>query len=117
MTRGLCQFALSGQAVEFVGDSGFVLLDTTLTDELQDEGLARDLIRVVQQARKDADFHVSDRIVLSIDGDAEVERALTAHRELIAGETLATDIQTTPLPSETHSVGEHSTVRVQVERS
>lgn len=107
----------SGQAVEFVGDSGFVLLDTTLTDELQDEGLARDLIRVVQQARKDADFHVSDRIVLSIDGDAEVERALAAHRELIAGETLATDIQTTPLPSETHSVGEHSTVRVKVERS
>jgi Isoleucyl-tRNA synthetase len=46
----------SGRAIEFVGDSGFVLMDTELTADLQDEGLARDLIRVVQHARKDADF-------------------------------------------------------------
>lgn len=107
----------SGHAVEFVGDSGFVLMDTELTAELHDEGLARDLIRVVQQARKDADFHVSDRIVLSVDGDADVQRALSAHRDLIAHETLATDIQTKALTSESHTVGDSSDVRVQVERS
>jgi len=107
----------SGRAIEFVGDSGFVLMDTELTADLQDEGLARDLIRVVQQARKDADFQVSDRIVLHVDGDADVERALAAHRDLIAQETLATDIQTHHLTSETHSVGDNSDVRVQVERS
>jgi isoleucyl-tRNA synthetase len=107
----------SGQAIEFVGESGFVLMDTELSQDLQDEGLARDLIRVVQQARKDADFLVSDRIALKVDGDADVERALAAHRDLIAQETLATDIQTHHLTSDTHSVGEGSEVRIQVERS
>lgn len=71
---------------------GFVLLDTELTPDLLSEGLARDTIRHVQQARKDADLDVSDRIKLSLLADSESIAALETHRDLIASETLATEI-------------------------
>ena len=45
--------------------SGVVVLDTDVTPELAAEGAARDLIRLVQQARRDAGLHVSDRITLT----------------------------------------------------
>lgn len=69
---------------------GFVVLDTEVTADLAAEGLARDLVRQVQQARKDAGLDVSDRIALTIGGSAEVVAAATAHRDLITAETLAT---------------------------
>lgn len=69
---------------------GFVVLDTDVTPELAQEGLARDVVRAVQQARKDAGLDVSDRIALTIAGSAEVVAAATAHRDLVTAETLAT---------------------------
>jgi isoleucyl-tRNA synthetase len=71
---------------------GFVALDTTVTDELEAEGWARDVIRKVADARREADLHVSDRISLSLSIPATREDALESHRELIAAETLATSI-------------------------
>jgi isoleucyl-tRNA synthetase len=71
---------------------GFVVLDTEVSPELAREGLARDIIRAVQQARRDAGLDVSDRIDLRISGDTSVEQAVTVHRALIAGETLAESI-------------------------
>ena len=71
---------------------GFVVLDTALTPELEAEGVARDLVRAVQQARRDAGLEVSDRIVLTIAARAEVADAARAHQELIAAETLATSV-------------------------
>jgi isoleucyl-tRNA synthetase len=68
---------------------GFVVLDTTVTPELAAEGLARDVIRAVQQARRDADLDVSDRISLTVSGDDEVWAATVAHQELIMLETLS----------------------------
>ena len=65
-------------------------LDTTLTEALQREGLARELVRTVQEARKQAGLEVSDRITLRIDGSAEVAAALAAHRDYVMEETLAT---------------------------
>ena len=62
---------------------------TTLTDDLKAEGLARDLVRAVQQARRDTGLHVSDRISLTVQGGAEVFEATVTHRDLIVGETLA----------------------------
>ena len=44
---------------------GFVVLDTAVTPELAAEGVARDLVRAVQQARRDAGLDVSDRIALT----------------------------------------------------
>jgi len=69
---------------------GFVVLDTEVTPELAAEGLARDLVRQVQQARKDAGLEVSDRIALTIGGGADVQAAARTHEQLITSETLAT---------------------------
>jgi isoleucyl-tRNA synthetase len=67
-----------------------VALDTTITDELRAEGLAREFINRVQNIRKSADFDVSDRIVITFDApDGEAE-AVIAHAEAIQAETLAT---------------------------
>ncbi len=67
-----------------------MVLDTAVTPELAAEGLARDLIRVVQQARRDADLDVSDRIALIVAAAPAVVAAVEAHRDFVAGETLAT---------------------------
>ncbi|MGO2933097.1 isoleucine--tRNA ligase [Microbacterium sp.] len=79
-----------GEALAIVPTGGFVLLDTQTTPELEAEGMARDAIRVVQEARKNADLDVSDRIVLALNVSPENAEALQTHAELIAGETLAT---------------------------
>ena len=71
-------------------EGGYLVgLDTRLSDDLRTEGLARELIRTAQDARKQADFEVSDRIVLRIQGSTGVQAALATHRELIMSETLA----------------------------
>ncbi len=69
-----------------------VVLDTDVTPELEREGLARDLVRVVQQARKDAGFHVSDRIHLQVEGDAATLKALDVHRDYVVEQVLADEV-------------------------
>ena len=71
---------------------GFVVLDTEVTPELEAEGVARDLIRTVQQARRDADLDVSDRISLTVAAPADVLAAARTHEALVARETLATSV-------------------------
>jgi len=72
-------------------DSGYLTaLDTTLNDELISEGFARELVRSIQDARKQAGLEVSDRITLGVCGTTAVENALTVHRDYIMNETLAT---------------------------
>ncbi|MEY2676678.1 MAG: hypothetical protein RL510_698 [Actinomycetota bacterium] len=72
---------------------GFVILDGNVTPELEVEGAARDLIRQVQQARKDADLDVSDRITLTIAGDDALLSATETHRDLVMSETLAVELE------------------------
>ena len=74
------------------GDGYLVALDTKLDDVLIVEGIARELVRTVQDARKSADLNISDRITLCISGTALVVAALTQHRDYIMSETLATDL-------------------------
>ena len=74
------------------GGAGVVVLDVTVTAELEAEGMARDLVRAVQQARRDAGLHVSDRIRLVLGADAPVRAQLEVHTALIAGETLALEV-------------------------
>ena len=64
-------------------------LDITLDDALRREGLARELVRAVQDARKQAGLEVADRIVLLVEGDAAVTAALEEHRDYLMSETLA----------------------------
>jgi len=66
-----------------------LVLDTEVTEELEQEGIARDFVRLVQQARKDAGLHVSDRIRLIAETDAETEAALSAHAGYVAEQVLA----------------------------
>ncbi|MCR6711385.1 MAG: isoleucine--tRNA ligase [Demequina sp.] len=69
---------------------GFVLLDTEITPALEAEGFARDLIRTIQDERKNAGLNVGDRIALTVTVPAERVGAVNTHQELIAGEVLAT---------------------------
>ncbi|WP_374953335.1 isoleucine--tRNA ligase [Rathayibacter sp. AY1A3] len=85
------------RAIALLPRGGFVLLDTATTPELEAEGLARDLIRAVQDARKEAGFEVSDRIVLEVVLDEPSLQALEPHALWIAEETLATGCAFTPL--------------------
>lgn len=69
--------------------SGIVLLDVDVSEDLEAEGTARDVVRAVQQARRDAELKVTDRIDLVLSGDEEVRRRVESHRALVMGETLA----------------------------
>jgi isoleucyl-tRNA synthetase len=75
---------------------GVVALDIEVTEELEIEGRARDLVRLVQQARREADLDVSDRIDLTVTASAPWIEAIRAHEGLIAAETLATSVTTVP---------------------
>jgi isoleucyl-tRNA synthetase len=95
---------------------GFVILNRVVTPELAAEGLARDVIRAIQQARKDADFDVSDRIKTVLSGDAFVVAAISAHEELVKSETLTLELSllesdslSSPVP-----VGESQQVQIAV---
>jgi len=69
-----------------------VALDLEVTPELRRAGLAREVIRLIQETRKNSGFDVSDRIALSWAAEGELAEAVTEHRELIAREVLATSM-------------------------
>ncbi|PZQ88406.1 MAG: isoleucine--tRNA ligase [Leifsonia xyli] len=107
----------SASAIAFLPSGGFLVLDTVVTPELAAEGLARDVVRAVQQARRDAGFEVTDRIRLTLRGDADAAAAIEAHRALIAGETLATSLEVDEAGGGATPVGEGSAVTIEVERA
>jgi len=78
------------------GRAGLVALDTRVTAELAAEGTARDVVRIVQQARRDAGLSVSDRIRLAIGADGAVAEAVRAHARFLAAETLAVSLDVLP---------------------
>ncbi|PCJ29812.1 MAG: isoleucine--tRNA ligase [Rickettsiales bacterium] len=70
-------------------NQGMIVLDLEITKELADEGVARDIIRLVQQARKDAEFDVSDRIKLELKSDFDLSGILAVHAGFISEQTLS----------------------------
>jgi isoleucyl-tRNA synthetase len=79
-------------------DGGVTLaLDLEVSPELRLEGLARELVRLVQDARKEAGLQVTDRIVLGIETTGDAAGALEAHRDYVAEETLADSVQLDPV--------------------
>jgi isoleucyl-tRNA synthetase len=74
-----------------------VLIDTRVNDDLVNEGYARDLIRIVQQARKSAELHVADRIELYLELPRMLVLKLLNFKDYIAEQTLAKKISITPL--------------------
>ncbi|MDQ4010079.1 MAG: isoleucine--tRNA ligase [Actinomycetota bacterium] len=96
--------------------SGLVVLDTVVPPDLVPEGIARDLVRVVQQARKQAALDVTDRIVLTVDAPEAVLAAARAHEEFIAGEVLARRVDYGPVKDGFAGiVGDGVAVRVAVD--
>jgi isoleucyl-tRNA synthetase len=89
------------------GGTGVIVLDVDVTPELEQEGRARDLIRLVQQARRDADLAVTDRIHLTIRADDDWIDAAHAHQDLIAGETLAVSIDLDGAGTDTPEITVH----------
>ncbi len=83
-----------------------VALDLTLTAELLQAGLMREIIRTIQEDRKNSGFDISDRIHVSWNGGSEIAAALTKYQEDIAAEVLATSFeQDTGLPIEGNEIG------------
>jgi isoleucyl-tRNA synthetase len=107
----------SAEGYSCEADSGFLAaLDTTLNGDLINEGFAREIVRSVQDARKQAGLEVSDRITLGITGSGAVETALQKHRDYVMSETLAInwDVgQSNPLYAEDRKLGEdHWTIEI-----
>jgi isoleucyl-tRNA synthetase len=75
------------------GGRGIVVLDTEVTPELEAEGTARDVVRLVQQARRDAGLHISDRIVLSLGVPDDLRSRLEPFTAVITEPTLAVQLQ------------------------
>ncbi len=100
------------------GNTGLIALDLAVTPELAAEGTARDVVRVVQQARRDAGLAVSDRIRLTIGADGAVADAVRAHAGFVAAETLAVDLEVRPsaeLGTDSHPLAD-ATVKLALTR-
>src|SRR5699024_4165739 len=103
VTLGEDDLLVSAEGVEgwLVGreDGVTVALDSTLTDSLRSSGLAREVVNRVQRLRKQAGFHVADRILVSfVTRDAALAGAIEAHGSWIARETLAVSYEAADAP-------------------
>lgn len=75
-----------------------IALDTQLDPTLISEGLAREIVNKINTMRRDADFHVSDRIQVQVDGPQAIIDAFTTHADYIQNEVLATQVSFGPIP-------------------
>ena len=83
----------SGEGWSAAEESGYAaLVDTTITEALHLEGVAREVVRRIQDLRREAGLDVSDRIVVTWSGDPLVGRAFAGHGDYIAGEVLAREV-------------------------
>jgi len=69
-----------------------VALDINLTDELKQEGIARELVNRIQNLRKEKEFDLTDNILLTIKKTDEINKAVENHKKYICSETLATEL-------------------------
>ena len=76
----------------FLGNDLIVSLDTTISDSLRLEGVLRDLIRQIQLMRKEANFEIDDRIIISANFSDELKNIIEENKEFFVNEVLCTDI-------------------------
>lgn len=95
LTTVVAEGAGEDRVAAVLSHGGVVLLDTALDDALRAEGFARDVVRAVQDERKAADLQVTDRIRLALTVPADRVAAVEAHRDMIAAETLALELEVT----------------------
>jgi len=70
-----------------------IALDVTITDELKEEGFAREFVNKIQNYRKDQDFEVTDRIKIQIKANGELKKAIEKHNDYICSQTLTNKIE------------------------
>ncbi len=87
----------------------FVILDTTLDQELIDEGLARELISKVQQMRKAENFEMMDNINIYVNCDVDVKAAVEKHMDYIKSETLAAELEFCDAEMDKYDLNGHKT--------
>jgi isoleucyl-tRNA synthetase len=76
-------------------DAGVVTLDTSVDHDLESEGLARDVVRMIQSARREAGLHVSDCVVVELTCPAPMAEAVQNHLAYVAEQTLAVEVRVT----------------------
>jgi isoleucyl-tRNA synthetase len=91
--EGILLEELNIKSARYQGEGGGLTLDTEISQELKLEGLARDLVRKIQELRKQCGFAVEDRIRLFYEGDGVLAEALERGRDYIAAETLAVQVE------------------------
>ncbi|WP_018630482.1 isoleucine--tRNA ligase [Niabella aurantiaca] len=74
-----------------------VALDITITEDLKQEGDAREFVNRIQKIRKDSDFDVTDRIAVQIDTNPTLKNSLTAYKDYICAEILADELEFSPI--------------------
>ncbi len=96
----------AGEGLAVASERGVtVAVDVVVTPELAAEGMAREVVRRVQNLRKEADFNLDDRIVTTYQAEGELAEAVEAWREFIMAETLSVALTSGP-PEEGAAVGE-----------
>ncbi len=97
ITLGLEDVEITSQDIEgwLVANEGAltVALDVTLTDELREEGIARELVNRIQNLRKDSGFEVTDKIDVQLQKDAQIAAAIASNEAYIKSETLTEELQ------------------------
>jgi len=98
------------RAATLPANTGVVVLDVDLDPELEAEGLARDIVRLGQQARRDAGLSVSDRIALRLGLPQPVEEQVAPFASLITEPTLAVSLAFGPGDTEVELDGERISI-------
>jgi isoleucyl-tRNA synthetase len=89
-----------------------IALDVTITEELQLEGLSREVVNRIQQLRKQKGLDVTDQIQVDIAADGTLQKAIEAHRGYISQETLAKELRVANnnITGEQYQIHEHEIV-------
>jgi isoleucyl-tRNA synthetase len=112
----LTMVPLEGYEVE--AEAGHAVgLALELDDELRREGLAREVVHAIQNARKEAGLEITDRISLTLGGDDELLDAARKHEDYVAGETLATSVSYAGAEAGSVAAIEGRELRIAVERA
>ena len=107
--------------IGILAGGGFLILDGAVTEALAGEGLVRDVIRAIQNARKEADLDVSDRISLKLVADEAVLQWVAVHAQLLKSETLVTNLELKAASAtalgEPVAVGDSQQVYIEVQKA
>jgi len=97
-------------------NNDFIILNTTLTDDLIKEGIAREFISKVQNMRKSNDYNIVDRIKVSYEGDSLVKEAISDYYDFISTEVLATSLTEETNIKESFDLNGHET-KITIEKA